>query len=104
MYITSREKRNLNKLCVLKILLTLNSSQYVQRVFCSHYHTYFTILFDLLKNHTVLFTFQVMVLGDSGVGKTCLLIRFRDDMFLGGNYISTVGVDFRVRSHDDQFV
>jgi len=43
------------------------------------------------------FTFQVMVLGDSGVGKTCLLIRFRDDTFLGGNYISTVGVDFRVR-------
>jgi len=38
-----------------------------------------------------------MVLGDSGVGKTCLLIRFRDDTFLGGNYISTVGVDFRVR-------
>lgn len=38
-----------------------------------------------------------MVLGDSGVGKTCLLVRFRDDMFLGGNYISTVGVDFRVR-------
>lgn len=43
------------------------------------------------------YTFQVMVLGDSGVGKTCLLVRFRDDMFLGGNYISTVGVDFRVR-------
>ncbi|XP_050427923.1 ras-related protein Rab-37 isoform X1 [Adelges cooleyi] len=39
--------------------------------------------------------FKVMVLGDSGVGKTCLLVRFRDDMFLGGNYISTVGVDFR---------
>ncbi|XP_050534479.1 ras-related protein Rab-37 isoform X2 [Daktulosphaira vitifoliae] len=39
--------------------------------------------------------FKVMVLGDSGVGKTCLLVRFRDDMFLSGNYISTVGVDFR---------
>lgn len=47
--------------------------------------------------NALLFTFQVMVLGDSGVGKTCLLVRFRDDMFLGGNYISTVGVDFRVR-------
>lgn len=41
-----------------------------------------------------------MVLGDSGVGKTCLLVRFRDDTFLGGNYISTVGVDFRVRRTD----
>ncbi|VVC45152.1 Hypothetical protein CINCED_3A016679 [Cinara cedri] len=47
-----------------------------------------------------------MVLGDSGVGKTCLLVRFRDDTFLGGNYISTVGVDFRnkIISVDDSKV
>ncbi|EEB09836.1 GTP-binding nuclear protein RAN1, putative [Pediculus humanus corporis] len=38
---------------------------------------------------------QVMLLGDSGVGKTCLLIRFRDGQFLSGNFISTVGIDFR---------
>lgn len=38
-----------------------------------------------------------MLLGDSGVGKTCLLVKFRDGMFLSGNYISTVGIDFRVR-------
>jgi GTPase SAR1 family protein len=40
---------------------------------------------------------QVMLLGDSGVGKTCLLVRFRDGLFLSGNFISTVGIDFRVR-------
>lgn len=40
---------------------------------------------------------QVMLLGDSGVGKTCLLTRFRDGRFLSGNYITTVGIDFRVR-------
>nr|CAD7266401.1 unnamed protein product [Timema shepardi] len=39
----------------------------------------------------------VMLLGDSGVGKTCLLVRFRDGLFLSGNFISTVGIDFRVR-------
>lgn len=39
-----------------------------------------------------------MLLGDSGVGKTCLLVRFRDGTFLSGNFISTVGIDFRVRS------
>ncbi|XP_034948491.1 ras-related protein Rab-37 isoform X2 [Chelonus insularis] len=39
--------------------------------------------------------FKVMLLGDSGVGKTCLLVRFRDDHFLSGNHISTVGIDFR---------
>ncbi|XP_055376279.1 ras-related protein Rab-37 isoform X1 [Condylostylus longicornis] len=38
---------------------------------------------------------KVMLLGDSGVGKTCLLVRFRDGTFLGGNFISTVGIDFR---------
>lgn len=38
-----------------------------------------------------------MLLGDSGVGKTCLLVRFRDGHFLSGNFISTVGIDFRVR-------
>ncbi|XP_012142291.1 ras-related protein Rab-37 isoform X2 [Megachile rotundata] len=39
--------------------------------------------------------FKVMLLGDSGVGKTCLLTRFRDGRFLSGNYITTVGIDFR---------
>nr|CAD7443198.1 unnamed protein product [Timema bartmani] len=38
---------------------------------------------------------EVMLLGDSGVGKTCLLVRFRDGLFLSGNFISTVGIDFR---------
>ncbi|XP_054269967.1 ras-related protein Rab-37 isoform X2 [Macrosteles quadrilineatus] len=38
---------------------------------------------------------KVMLLGDSGVGKTCLLVRFRDNLFLSGNFISTVGIDFR---------
>ncbi|XP_058791792.1 ras-related protein Rab-37 isoform X2 [Phymastichus coffea] len=38
---------------------------------------------------------KVMLLGDSGVGKTCILTRFRDGQFLSGNYISTVGIDFR---------
>ncbi|XP_063077574.1 ras-related protein Rab-37-like isoform X1 [Engraulis encrasicolus] len=39
--------------------------------------------------------FKVMVLGDSAVGKTCLLVRFKDGAFLGGNFIATVGIDFR---------
>ncbi|NXC42216.1 RAB26 protein, partial [Penelope pileata] len=40
---------------------------------------------------------QVMLVGDSGVGKTCLLVRFKDGAFLAGSFISTVGIDFRVR-------
>ncbi|TRY80222.1 hypothetical protein DNTS_024069 [Danionella cerebrum] len=42
-------------------------------------------------------SFKVMLLGDSAVGKTCILVRFKDGAFLGGNFIATVGIDFRVR-------
>lgn len=44
---------------------------------------------------------QVILLGDSGVGKTCLLVRFHNGKFLSGNYITTVGIDFRVRNIRD---
>lgn len=40
-------------------------------------------------------------MGDSGVGKTCLLVRFKDGAFLAGTFISTVGIDFRVRVEAD---
>ena len=43
------------------------------------------------------FNQKVMLLGDSGVGKTCLLVHFKDGKFLEGNFIATVGMDFRVR-------
>ncbi|KAK2160779.1 hypothetical protein LSH36_127g12012 [Paralvinella palmiformis] len=43
----------------------------------------------------ITFIFQVMLIGDSGVGKTCLLVRFKDNAFLSGSFISTVGIDFR---------
>lgn len=42
--------------------------------------------------------FQVMLIGDSCCGKTCLLIRFKDGAFLNNNFISTVGIDYRVSS------
>ncbi|XP_028311917.1 ras-related protein Rab-26-like [Gouania willdenowi] len=40
-------------------------------------------------------SFKVMLVGDSGVGKTCVLVRFKDGAFLAGSFISTVGIDFR---------
>ncbi len=39
------------------------------------------------------FLFKVVLAGDAGVGKSCLLIRFADDTFTE-NYYSTIGVDF----------
>lgn len=41
------------------------------------------------------YAFKIMLIGDSGVGKTCVLIRFKDGAFLSGSFISTVGIDFR---------
>ena len=42
---------------------------------------------------------QVMLLGDTGVGKTCIMIKFKDGHFLSGTYISTVGIDYRVSQY-----
>ena len=38
-----------------------------------------------------------MLIGDTGVGKSCLLLRFADDEFTE-SFISTIGVDFRFRT------
>ena len=37
------------------------------------------------------------LIGDSGVGKSCLLFRFADDTYQE-SYISTIGVDFKIRT------
>jgi small GTP-binding protein len=45
------------------------------------------------------FLFKVVVIGDSGVGKSCLLIRFAEDKF-SDEHVSTIGVDFTNRTVD----
>jgi Ras-related protein Rab-18 len=41
--------------------------------------------------------FKVLLIGDSGVGKSCILLRFCDDTF-DSKQQSTIGVDFKVKT------
>ncbi|CAO4362103.1 Protein CBR-RAB-10 [Caenorhabditis briggsae] len=41
--------------------------------------------------------FKLLLIGDSGVGKTCILYRFSDDAF-NTTFISTIGIDFKIKT------
>jgi len=47
------------------------------------------------KNYDHLF--KLLLIGDSGVGKTCILFRFSDDAF-NTTFISTIGIDFKIKT------
>lgn len=51
------------------------------------------------------YLFKIIVIGDSGVGKSSLLLRFTDEDF-NENFCSTIGVDFRVKTvnHEDKTI
>merc|ERR1711916_304757 len=40
---------------------------------------------------------KLLLIGDSGVGKSCLLLRYSDDSFTQ-SFITTIGIDFKIKS------
>lgn len=45
------------------------------------------------------YLFKLLLIGDSCVGKSCLLLRFADDVYTE-SYFNTIGVDFKIRTLD----
>ena len=43
--------------------------------------------------------FKLLIVGNSSVGKSAILLRFADDKY-DESYVSTIGIDFKVRSID----
>ena len=49
-----------------------------------------------MANHKYDYLFKLLIIGESGVGKTCLLLRFTDDSFTA-NHLTTIGIDFKIK-------
>jgi Ras-related protein Rab-8A len=52
---------------------------------------------QLVKGRSYHYLLKILLIGDSGVGKSCLLLRFADDSFTT-SYITTIGIDFKIKN------
>ena len=43
------------------------------------------------------FLFKMLLIGNSGVGKSCLLVRYAENSF-NENFFNTIGVDFKIKT------
>lgn len=56
-----------------------------------------TISTGSMKNYDSMM--KILLVGDSGVGKSCLLVRFVEDRF-NPSFITTIGIDFKIKTVD----
>ena len=49
-----------------------------------------------MATHKYDYLFKLLIIGESGVGKTCLLLRYTDDSFTA-NHLTTIGIDFKIK-------
>lgn len=50
-----------------------------------------------MNNREYDYLFKLVIIGNSGVGKSSVLLRFSDDNF-SESYLTTIGVDFRFKT------
>lgn len=53
----------------------------------------------MASTRTYDYLFKLLLIGDSGVGKTSILFKFSEDTFSPA-FISTIGIDFKIRTID----
>ena len=49
-----------------------------------------------MASHKYDHLFKLLIIGESGVGKTCLLLRYTEDSFTA-NHLTTIGIDFKIK-------
>lgn len=62
---------------------------------------YFIFNFRMALQQEYDYLFKLLLIGNSSVGKSCLLLRFSDNIF-NDNFLPTIGVDFKIRTFDLQ--
>ena len=55
------------------------------------------LLMKSFSIHNVPALYLQLMIGDSGVGKTCLLLRYANDSF-SPTFITTIGIDFKIKN------
>lgn len=54
-------------------------------------------LFIMARENAFDMQIKLLMIGDSGVGKTCLLLRYANDSF-SPTFITTIGIDFKIKN------
>jgi small GTP-binding protein len=49
-----------------------------------------------MESDKVDYTFKILTIGESGVGKTCILLRYTDNKF-SKHHLTTIGIDFKTK-------
>ena len=63
------------------------------------------LIWPLVLSYFSDYLFKMLIIGNSGVGKSCLLLRYAENSF-NENFFNTIGVDFKLKTvkHDNDVI